>query len=651
MRLALLFTLFGAIAHAQQAPIRYEVSFPNAAHHEAQVRAYFTGVKQPVLDVVMSRSSPGRYALHEFAKNIYGLKATDGEGHPLEVNRTDPYSWKVSGHKGTVVVEYTLFGDRSDGTYAGIDETHAHLNMPATFVWAHGMEKLPISFRFLLPEGSKWKVATQLAPQPDGSYTAPSVDMMMDSPVELSAFEMNEWEVGDRKFRMALHHQGTKEEAAAYAGMAKAVVTEAEGVFGAFPKYDAGVYTFLVDYLPWASGDGMEHRNSTVISGPRSIKQTGGRVISTVSHEFFHSWNVERIRPKALEPFDFERANMSGELWFAEGFTSYYGPLILKRAGLTSVDRFAEAMSSAVNTVLTAPGRDVFNVVEMARQAPFVDAATANDPVNTTNTFISYYTYGEAIGLGADLTIRSKFPNKSLDDWMRQMWKEHPDVQKPYTLEDLQTALGNAVGDAPFAADFFRRHVTGREPVDYATLLALAGLELRKRPGNHTWLGATRNTFVDGAVEIAGPVTRESPAYLAGLDRGDKILEFEGKQLKSDAELTKWLDSKKSGEKVRLKVESRGGKKDLELTLTESPAMEVVTFELAGKQVSKEQLAFREKWLASKAIHTLPELKKHCPVCQRTHSFEWEHCPFDGSELGIVPGKTERPAPTPGRRG
>ena len=658
----LLLRLCGALAlcqaaFAQQPQIRYEISFPNAAHHEAEVRATFTGVKQPVLDVVMSRSSPGRYALHEFAKNVYSVKVTDGEGHPLEVSRSDPYSWKVTGHKGTVVVEYTLFGDRADGTYDGIDETHAHLNMPATFVWAHGMDKIPMSFRFLLPEGSKtegskWKIATQLIPAADGSYTSPNVDMMMDSPVEISAYDWNEWTVGDRQFRMALHHKGTKEEAAAFANMAKAVVTEAEGVWGAFPKYDGGNYTFLIDYLPYASGDGMEHRDSTVIAGTRSLKQAAALNVGTVSHEFFHSWNVERIRPKSLEPFDFERANMSGELWFAEGFTNYYGPLILKRAGLSSIDRFAQAIGGAVNAVLTAPGREVFNVVEMARQAPFVDAATANDPVNTQNTFISYYIYGEALALGVDLRIRNQFPGRSLDDWMRQMWKEHPDVQKPYTLDDLQTALGNATGDKAFAAEIFRRHILGKEPLDYEKLLATVGLELRKRPGKHVWLGSPRYDLTDSGMDITGPVLRDSPAYRAGLDRGDKITEFDGKTLKTEAELTKWLDGHKPGDKAKLKVETRGGKKDLELELTESPSLEVVTFEKAGKPVPKAQMTLREQWLSSKAVHPLPEVKKYCPVCQRAHPFEFDHCPYDGSDLGIIPGKAdEAPAAPGGGRG
>ena len=640
----LLSLLIAACAWAQ-APVRYEVSFPNAVHHEAQVRATFTDVKQPVLEVVMSRSSPGRYALHEFAKNVYGVRVTDGEGHVLVVDRTDPYSWKVSGHKGTVVVEYTLFGDRVDGTYDGIDGTQAHLNMPATFVWAHGMEKRPATFRFVIPEDKKWRVATQMAMNADGTYASPSVDMMMDSPVKLGTFDLEEWRAGDRDFRMALTHTGTKEEAAAYARMAQAVVTEAEGVFGAFPRYDTGNYTFLIDYLPFASGDGMEHRDSTVITGTRPLKQAATQSIGTVSHEFFHSWNVERIRPRSLEPFDFERANMSGELWFAEGFTNYYGPLILKRAGLTSVDRFAQAMGGAVSGVLNAPGRQVFSVVEMARQAPFVDAATANDPVNTQNTFISYYTYGQVIALGLDLTIRTKFPGKSLDDWMRQMWKEHPDVQKPYTLGDLESALGTAVGSKEFGAEVFRRYVNGKEAMDYAGLLGSVGLALQKRPGAHVWFGAQRYAMSDAGMEITGPTLRESPAYVAGLDRGDKVLEFEGKTLKSEEELTKWVDSHKPGDVVKLKVEGRSGKRDLEVALTESAAMELVTFEQAGKVASAEQLRLRADWLGSKAVHALPEVKKYCPVCKRAELFEWEHCPYDGADLGIVPGAVDvRPA-------
>jgi len=143
------------------------------------VRTTFSGVRQPVLEVLVSRSSPGGYTLHEFPKNVYNFKATDGQGHALTVTQPFDYQWNISGHKGTVVVEYTVFGDRADGTFDGIDTTHAHLNMPATFAYAHGFEKDAISIQFALPEGSGWKVATQLAPHSDGTWSAPNVDRMM----------------------------------------------------------------------------------------------------------------------------------------------------------------------------------------------------------------------------------------------------------------------------------------------------------------------------------------------------------------------------------------------------------------------------------------------------------------------------------------
>ncbi len=642
------FTILFTTAVFAQEPVRYELRFPNAVHHEAEVRVTFSAVKQPVLEVVMSRSSTGRYALHEFAKNVYRFRATDGQGHSLTVTRPNPYGWNIAGHKGTVVIEYTLFGDRADGTYDGIDATHAHLNTPATLAWAHGYEKTPASLKFEIPEGSKWEVATQLKPQSDGTWTAPTLDFLMDSPVELSAHALPEWKVGDSQFRLAIHHSGTDEEAKAYALMCQAVVTEEAGIFGAFPKYDNGNYTFLVDYLPYVSGDGMEHRDSTVISGTGNLRDGASQLIGTVAHEFFHSWNVKRIRPADLQPFDFERANMSGELWFAEGFTQYYGPLVLRRAGLSSLERFVRSAGGTANAVLTSPGRQVFNVIDMSRQAPFVDAAAAIDPSNRANNFISYYTYGAAIALGVDLSIRTHFPGKTLDDWMRQMWKEHPDIQKPYTLEDMQAALAHATGSKEFADQIFEHHVYGMEPMNYEELLSHAGILLRKAAGGRAWLGNAGMMFSDKGAEIGTATLRGTPLYAAGLDRGDTVLAWDGKPLKSQLELDAWLATHKTGDQVRLRVETRAGKKEVEITLTESPALEAVTYETAGRPLTGEMKNFREAWLSSKAIAPLPKLEKYCHICQRSYAFEYEHCPYDGADLHITPG-VEKAAATRGR--
>jgi predicted metalloprotease with PDZ domain len=558
----------------------------------------------------MSRSSPGRYALHEFAKNVYHVRATDGQGHELRITRPNAYGWDVAGHNGTVIFSYTLFGDRADGTYAAIDETHAHLNLPATLAWATEFANRPISLKFDIPAGSDWKIATQLIPEADGAWSAPNLEWLMDSPVEISAHVMPEWKIEDATFRLALHHRGTDRQAGVYAEMCKAVVLEEEGVFGALPKYDGGTYTFLVDYLPYASGDGMEHRDSTVITGTGDLKQSASRMIGTVSHEFFHSWNVKRIRPRSLEPFDFERANMSGELWFAEGFTSYYGPLVLKRAGLSTLDQFAKGMGSAVNAVLTAPGRNVFDVIDMSRMAPFVDAATSIDPNNFGNIFISYYTYGQALALGIDLAMRERFPGKSLDDWMRTMWREHPDIQKPYTLDDLQASLAETTGSREFADEIFRRHIYGEEPMDYEALLAGAGLLLKKSHPGEAWLGSQHLNFSDQGAEISAYTARDTPLYRAGLDKGDRILECDGQTVKTSADLEQCIAQHKPGDQITVKASTWAGEKQFAVALGENPAVELVTFEQAGRPIPPAAAALREAWLSSKAMHPLPKIEQ-----------------------------------------
>jgi predicted metalloprotease with PDZ domain len=610
LRLAVHFAILVAPLAAQETPVRYELRFPNAAHHEVEVRATFSGVRGRVLEVAMSRSSPGRYALHEFAKNVYNVRATDGAGKRLNVTRPNPYQWNVDVSGGTVVIDYTLFGDRADGTYDAIDPSHAHLNPPATFAWARGFEKSPISLKIEIPQSSDWTVATQLQGGPVGTWLAPDLNALMDAPLEIGPHVLREWNAGDARFRLALHSEAAEDVVTRFQKMCEAVVLEEEGVFGAFPKYDNGSYTFLLDYLPYVSGDGMEHRNSTVITSARPLtRESAPQLIGSVAHEFFHSWNVKRIRPRSLEPFDFERVNMSGELWFAEGFTDYYGPLALTRAGLSSRDEFiGGVMKNAINTVLTAPGRDVFSLVDMSRRAAFIDGATSIDPQNQANTYISYYAYGSAVALGIDLAIRSRFSGKSLDDWMRTMWRRHPDVQKPYTEQDLEQALAETTGSSEFAKEMFQRHIDGLEPMEYGALLAPAGFVLRAASPDKAWIGTPQMNFSDRGIDITGSTLRGSPLYIAGIDRGDRIVDFDGKAVETRQELNDLVASHKPGNRSMLTVEARAGKKRVEITWAQAPDVEIVSFENAGRQVTPEITAFREAWLGSKALRPLPKI-------------------------------------------
>ncbi len=418
-----LFLLFASLTTNGQTN-SYTISFDNAVHHEAVVGVIFQKVETDTLEVRMSRSSPGRYALHEFAKNVYDFKATDNNGKLLNVYRKDPYSWLISGHNGTVNIGYTLFANRGDGTYSQIDETHAHLNMPATFMYAPSLSDRKIEVNFKVREDLAWKVATQLPLVSGTLYSAPNLQYFMDSPTEISNFGLREFNVDGQNVRLALHHNGTEEELDTYFEKVKKVVLQQEQVYGELPKFDYGTYTFLACYIPNASGDGMEHRNSTILTSTRSLANGGMEGnIGTVSHEFFHAWNVERIRPKSLQPFNFAEANMSGALWFAEGFTSYYTNLILCRAGLMTPEEYVEGLAGTFNYVWNSPARQFYNPIEMSYQAPFVDASTSVDPVNRENTFISYYSYGSVLGLALDLSLRQQGLN--LDDYMKLVWQTY----------------------------------------------------------------------------------------------------------------------------------------------------------------------------------------------------------------------------------
>lgn len=348
--------------------VTYQVSFDNAAHHEAEISATFTEIKNATFEVRMSRASPGRYALHEYAKNVYNVKAVNGKGEALTITRPNPYAWNITGHDGEVTVSYTLFADRGDGTYSQVDRTHAHLNIPATFIWSEEFESSPVQVSFK-PFDESWKVATQLVRTDDPfSFSAPDFAYFMDSPVEISDHQVSAWTVRsnnkDYTIKIALHHDGSDEDLEEYTAQAKAVVDEQIKVYGELPDFDYGEYVFIACYLPHVSGDGMEHRNSTILTNTSSLEENEFGQLGTLSHEFFHVWNVERIRPEALEPFNFYGQNMTKNLWFAEGFTSYYGDLLIRRAGETSVDDYLETVSEIVNQARLVPGRLYFTPEE-----------------------------------------------------------------------------------------------------------------------------------------------------------------------------------------------------------------------------------------------------------------------------------------------
>ncbi|MFN7929125.1 MAG: PDZ domain-containing protein [Blastocatellia bacterium] len=606
----LLILILLSAAVAAQNKVEYEISFPNAAHHEAEIVVTVPNViANKPLEMRMSRSSPGRYAAHEFARNVYNVKATDEKGAPLAITRPNAHQWNVVGARGKVRVRYTLFGDLGSGTYTGIDNTMAHLSIPATFMWPRGMDDAPIQVRFRRPEAN-WKIATQLVPTVDAEvFTAPHLQYFMDSPTMIGNLRFREWPVQSNgktyTMRLAINDNCSDKDVDDFAEMMKKIVAEQIAVFGEAPDFDFGTYTFLSNYIPQIGGDGMEHRNSTSLTSSRSIRGNPRANLGTVSHEFFHAWNIERLRPRTLEPFDFEDANVSDGLWLGEGFTQYYGNLVMKRAGFAGDDAgFARNLGFTLNAVINTPGRRLHGPIDMSQRAVFEDGGVFGAPTNSQNLFLSYYTYGSGVALGLDLTLRTKFAGKTLDGYMRELWQSYGKHQKnyapakPYTMADLQTSLAKFTGDAAFAKDFFARYIAGHEAIDYEDLLAKAGFQLRKaRPGK-IWLDAPLREQ-GGALVVAGPTNWLGAMYKAGLDRGDKLLSLDGQAVKMMADVQGVMERHKPGNTIAIEFEQRGVKRTAQMTLLEDPQIEVVPFEAIKQDVTAEMKKLRAAWLDS----------------------------------------------------
>ncbi|MFC4653565.1 MULTISPECIES: M61 family metallopeptidase [Rheinheimera] len=582
------------------AQTKYSLDLSAREQHQLAVDAEYQLPDREPLELRMASASPGRYARHDFAKNIYALKATDGQGRELPITRLTPSSWQVQGHQGVVKVSYLLFGNRADGTYSQIDSRHVHLNMPASFLYAPALAQQPLTVQLKqLPE--RWSAASQLALQPDGGLQAANLDYFMDSPLELSEHQLLSFEQNSNgknyRIELALHHQGPDHLAKALLEKTKAVVQQQQAVFGELPDFAGQRYTFIADYQSGINGDGMEHRNSTVVTSSKSLAQAELSQIETISHEFFHAWNVERLRPQNLQPFDFTQTNMSNALWFAEGFTNYYGKLLLKRSGHFSLEKYLEKVQGPLNSALQAPGRRWYGPAAMSQQAVFVDAGVSIDPTNYANTFLSYYTYGEVVALGLDLTLRTQYQT-DLDALMKRMWQQFGRAEKPYQLADIEQALAEVSGDRAFARRFFQDSIEGPALPDYPALFAQLGLQLKPEHQDKAWLGPlTLEPFGD-ALLVRGVALHGSAWALAGVTDGDLLLQLGDVRLASKDDLNTALAAAKVGDELTLTL--RRFDQPLQLTLKVQTDPQLVLTE--DPKASKAQRKKRDAWLAAKQI-------------------------------------------------
>jgi predicted metalloprotease with PDZ domain len=373
------------------------------------------------------------------------------------------------------------------------------------------------------------------------------------------------------------------------------LVNEVVSVYGETPTFDYGEYTFLLSYAPSTYEDGMEHRNSTIISAPVNNLEEAFGGIATVAHEFFHAWNVERIRPKSLEPFDFHKVNQSGELWFAEGFTTYYGYLIMRRAGLYNDEQFATILSYFVERTANSTAHHYHNTVEMSQLAPFADAASFIDATNLENTYVSYYIHGTALALALDLMLRTQFKEISLDTYMKAVWQKYGKTERPYQIIDLQNTLAEVCKDKKFAKEFFEKYIYGKQLPDFQSLLKNVDFQIQLLSPNRAWLGNVHWQMQGGNLTATSYLAPKTPLYEIGFDKGDIIRTINGKFIDSretyDAELAKI----KVGEKVKVEFLQRGLLKSAETVAQENKAFHIVIDTPKGNAES-----LRKSWLESK---------------------------------------------------
>jgi len=310
-----------------------------------------------------------------------------------------------------------------------------------------------------------------------------------------------------------------------------------------------------------------------------------------VSHEFFHCWNVERIRPADLQPYNFLKANMSEGLWFAEGFTSYYTSLVLCRAGLRSQEDYINSLTGTFNYVWNSNGRNFFNPVEMSQQATFVDAAKSVDPVNRDNTFISYYSYGSALGLALDLALREK--NLNLDDYMKMVWFTYGKEEISYKVEDLHKVLNDYAGE-DFGDEFFNNYIYKSGMPNMKRLFENVGVSL-SQDSTAAWFGRPIS-----AGKIARNTLIGSPAYKAGLENGDKIIKFGEYSVNDKTDFDSLLSNFNPDDSIKVTFERYGQSHITTVTLANNPRYEIKLLEAIGLQPTEQQKTARDLWLKAK---------------------------------------------------
>ncbi len=521
--------------------------------------------------LVMPVWTPGSYLVREFQRHVQDFDAKDATGQSLKWEKTNKNTWRVvtNGSRDWHAT-YKVYANELSVRTSELNSGHAYWNNANLLMYLDGFLKSPATVRVIAPD--VWKVATGLpgVPGQRNTFRAENFDVLYDSPFEVSNFKTLVFNVKGVPHRIVIDGEGNYDPERMRRDVQKIVETQVELMGGEIPYRD---YTFIL-HLRSNAGGGLEHANSTSLGYPRFgfLIQRGDRAtsaspvqgeqaqrdyrgfLSLVSHEFFHLWNVKRIRPDALGPFDYTQENYTTLLWVAEGITDYYADLTLRRAGLISDGEFINATARSFQQLQNTPGRLVQSVEESSFDS-WIKFYRPDE--NSINTQVSYYDKGGILGLLLDLEIRKRSNGaKSLDDVLRYLYTEFYKKDRNYTPADFQKACELAAGGS--LEEFFAKYVRGKDELNYNASLEAVGLRLETsalgptgQPAERVYFGA--DVRQDNDRVLVTRVYAGSPAYEQGLNTGDQIVALDNARVTRDF-LNARIAEKKPGDLINLTI-------------------------------------------------------------------------------------------------
>ncbi len=548
------------LAHdAETAPtIHYRVAMSQPESHLFEVTLEVKNYTLLTLDLHFPVWTPGSYLVREYARNLQDFAAV-AKDEPLSTRKISKNHWQVAtGGFSELTVSYRIFANELSVRTNHLDATHGYFNGAALFFRLGELSSQPIQVT-IIPPYPDWQVTTVLPALQKHTFLAADFDTLVDSPFEIGRHQLYDFEVLGIPHQIAVWGQGNFEPTAAIADIAKIIQVEAQ-MFGGLP-YER--YLFLLHLTNQGYG-GLEHKNccSLIYSRFGFLRRDKyDRFMQLVAHEFFHLWNVKRIRPKALEVFDYDRENYTPSLWFSEGTTSYYDLLIPLRAGIYNVKSFLQELSKEITQFLTTPGR----LVQPLSESSFDAWIKLYRPdANSGNSQMSYYLKGEMVSLLLDLLIRARHQNqRSLNDVMLYMWQQFGQAEIGFTPAQLQFALSQ-VAEIDLS-DFFRRYIDGIEELPFSEYLEPFGLQLKAEHDQEPFLGVKVNT--EAGRELIKFVEFASPAQIAGIDPGDELLAIDGIRVTANG-LSDRLKDHKPNDTIKITVFHQDELRDYDVTLS-----------------------------------------------------------------------------------